>query len=82
MSTDKLERIEVKIDSLHDRLHNVDTTLAAQHVSLKEHIRRTGILEGQIEPIKKHVAMVEGALKVIGGASILAAIIQLLKGAI
>lgn len=64
MSDDKrLERIEGKIDGIGDHLGSIDVTLAAQHVSLKEHIRRTAILESELKPIKRHVDMVHGALK-------------------
>lgn len=80
MSDDKrLERIEVKIDDMADHLGSIDTTLAAQHVSLKEHIRRTKVLEDQIIPIKKHVDMVKGALALITLAATVAGIIALFK---
>lgn len=67
----KLSRIEEKIDRVSERLNSVDVTLAAQHVSLAEHVRRTNLLEKEIAPIKTHVAMVQGAVKAIGVASIL-----------
>lgn len=44
-SKKQLERIEIKVNSLADSMHRVDVTLAAQHVSLKEHMRRTKLLE-------------------------------------
>lgn len=66
MADDKrLERIEVKIDKLSDHLGSIDSTLSAQHVSLKDHIRRTEILEENIVPIRRHVDMVKGALALI-----------------
>lgn len=63
---DKLERIEGKLDKVVDHIGSIDVTLAAQHVSLKEHIRRTEILEQELAPIKTHVNMISGALKLIG----------------
>lgn len=66
----KLDRIEVKLDKVSERLNSIDVTLAAQHVSLDTHIKRTAIIESQLEPIKAHVAMVQGALKFIGAASL------------
>ena len=66
MADDKrLERIEVKIDKLSDHLGSIDSTLSAQHVSLKDHIRRTEILEENIVPIRRHFDMVKGALALI-----------------
>lgn len=67
-----------KIDRLDSRIDNVDKTLVKQEVSLSEHIRRTElaeeaikILKSSIDPINRHVHMVEGALKMIGGLSLL-----------
>lgn len=62
----RLDRVEGKIDLMTDRLGSIDTTLAAQHEVLKEHIRRTEILEEDVKPIKAHVAMISGVLKFIG----------------
>ncbi len=66
VSDDNFNRLENKIDKLDNRLDSIDVTLAAQHVSLKEHMRRTQILEDDLEPIKTHVIMVQGGLKLIG----------------
>lgn len=66
MSDKKLEQIENKIDKLSDRLGSIDVTLAKQHESLKDHIRRTEILEDAIDPIQKHVLMVNSMTKIIG----------------
>lgn len=40
-------------------------TAAEQHIVLKEHIRRTELLEEEMRPVKKHVYMIDGALKLI-----------------
>ena len=67
MSDDqRLTRIEDKIDRVVDRIGSIDVTLSAQHESLKEHMRRTEILERQIEPLNKHVNMIDGVLKFLG----------------
>lgn len=67
----RLERIESKIDDLADAQAKMNVILGQQHVSLKDHMRRSDALEQQIQPIKKHVAMVEGALKLLGLISLL-----------
>lgn len=66
-------KMSSKIDSLDTRLDSVDKTLVKQEANLGEHMRRTDLLEqGQvslrqeIEPLKKHKAFIEGALKGIG----------------
>lgn len=83
MPDDRLNRIESKIDKLSDHLGSIDATLAAQHVSLVEHMRRSDALERQMEPIKKHVSMAHGALKMISlmgiGAAIVEGLISLLE---
>lgn len=72
----RLERIENKIDKIGDHMSSIDVTLSGQHESLKEHIRRTELLERELAPIKKHVNMVDGALKMISIIAALAAILE------
>ena len=69
-----MERIADKLDRISDRLNKIDVTLAEQHVSLKEHIRRTELLEGKLEPVETHVARVDGALRLLGVLSLLVGI--------
>lgn len=70
----RLERIEAKIDDLADEQAKMNVILGQQHISLKEHMKRSDILERQFQPVKKHVAMVEGALKLLGLISVLVGI--------
>lgn len=42
----------MKTDKILERLNSIDIILAKQHVTLKEHIRRTEILEEAIRPSK------------------------------
>lgn len=79
MDDKRLERIEVKLDDISDHLSSIDVTLGKQHISLKEHIRRTELLEKDVAPIKKHVSRVEGAAKLIALLSALAIILELFK---
>lgn len=75
MSDDRrLERIEAKLDDLVERQGEMNVTLEKQHQSLRDHMRRTQLLENEIKPVKKHVAMVEGALKLVGLISLLVGI--------
>jgi len=80
MSDDKrLERIETKVDKISDHLGSIDVTLSAQHESLKDHIRRTEVLEATILPIKKHVDMVKGAMALITLLGVLLGILEFFK---
>lgn len=62
---ERIIRIEDKIDKVVEHIGSIDVTLGKQHVSLCEHIRRTELLEQEVEPIKKHVAMVSGVIKLV-----------------
>ena len=59
-----------KLDQLDSRLDSIDVTLARQEENLKEHMRRTDLLENEMRPIQKHVAQWEGGLKILGFVSI------------
>jgi len=78
MDDKRLTRIEEKLDDTNDHLASIDITLAAQHISLKEHIRRTAILEADLAPIKKHVNMMSGALKLLGVLTLAAGFIEVI----
>jgi len=56
-----------KTDKIIDRLNSIDRTLAAQHVSLKDHMRRTEILEKAISPhrVLLIIASIAGILEAI-----------------
>lgn len=75
MSEDKLNRIENKLDEVVSRIGSIDVTLGMQEVSLADHIRRTELLENDLKPIKIHVAMISGALKLLGLSSVIVSII-------
>ena len=57
--------MDKKLDKIAEDISEIKTTLAEQHVVLKEHIRRTEILESEVRPIKAPVAKVEGIVKAI-----------------
>lgn len=63
-----LERLDVSMD-------NLQVILGKQEVHLAEHIRRTALLEKQMEGIQKHVNTVNALILGLGGLfAILAAI--------
>ena len=62
---DDLPRLESKIDKVVTEISEINVTLAKQAVSLEEHIRRTNLLERKLEPVEKHVAMVNGIVKFV-----------------
>lgn len=70
------KRVEEKLDKVADDISQINITLAKQEVSLAEHIRRTNVLEQKLEPVEKHVAMVNGGLKIVGIVALLVGIIE------
>lgn len=77
----KEELILNKLDGLNEKLIEVSVTLAKQGVVLEEHQRRSNLNEENIEllrkevkielePIKKHVSLIEATLKVLGALSV------------
>lgn len=56
-----MKRLEDKIDKIIQTQIEMNETLIRQEENLKEHMKRTAILEEEVKPIVKHVAMVQGA---------------------
>lgn len=72
------EEVKVELREIRDELKTINITLALQHKSLEEHMRRTELTEKAVEtlklelkPIQKHIITVEGSFKVIGGIGFL-----------
>lgn len=52
------------LEKIQEQLDSIDKTLAVNTSSLKEHIRRTEILEDEIRPVKVHVQVVNTLAKI------------------
>jgi tetrahydromethanopterin S-methyltransferase subunit G len=75
---EKIDRIVEKLDQIDGRIDNIDVTLVKQAGQLEHHIYRTDLaekhlrtLESDLKPVQKHVEMVNGFLKVVGGIAVL-----------
>jgi hypothetical protein len=66
----------MKTDQIIDRLGSIDRTLAAQHESLRDHMRRTDLLEKAIIPVTKQMNMINGAGKLIAFLGIAVTILE------
>ncbi len=82
-----LDKLEMKVDRLDQRLQDISSKHMEVHLanksSLEEHIYRTelneeniALLREEIKPLEKNVAMVHGALKLIGLVATLGAIVE------
>ena len=69
-----MQEIVDALKSVEKRLGSIDKTLVLQKSNLEEHMRRTEILEDEIDPIKAHVEQVKGAGKLLGILSLVATI--------
>ena len=81
-----LDRVIHQLDKLNEKLDCVDKTLVKQEENLREHMRRTHILEKQheslrsemheeLQPIKSHISQLKGITKfVLAAIPLLAAL--------
>lgn len=60
-----LHRLESKVDKALEHIAKIDVTLEKQHGSIVHHIKRTDLLEKQLQPMTKHVHGVQAVLKFI-----------------
>lgn len=72
-----IKRLEAKVDKLDERLDNMDKTLVLQEANLKEHMKRSDLLEKKLEPVEKHVHAVNTIFKLIGVVASLATVAKL-----
>lgn len=72
------ERIYEVLDKISEDISALKVTSAKQEENIKEHIRRTEIAEEnldlirkEIEPLKEHVIVINGFLKIVGAISVI-----------
>ena len=73
-----ISRIFEKLEKIETHIISIDTTLAKQHMSLEEHMRRTLQLENEMSPVVKHVEQVRGAGMLLGLLALLATIASII----
>jgi Mg2+ and Co2+ transporter CorA len=77
------ERILNKLDEMDKTLDAINRTLAAQHVEIQNHIRRTDIAESRqnnfekimVDVVLAHINQVNGAFKLLGIISTIVAVV-------
>ncbi len=85
-----LQLILDKLSSIDDRLNKIEETSARHDENLKEHMKRSDLLEKnlnliesdldeKIEPIQKHINYVEGFFKLLGVIAVIVGIYSALK---
>jgi hypothetical protein len=85
MSKPLERKIDAFIKQTDERLDNIEQVLIKQEINLSMHMKRSEHLETimehiqkeELNPIKKHIHMIEGGLKVLGGLSIISGFLAL-----
>lgn len=80
MQQETLNRIEDKIDKVESKLDKVESRLDKYNTLLEVHIKRTEMLEHKMEPVEKHVYLVQkvaGWLLGSAGIGLVAAMIKI-----
>lgn len=72
----RLERIEKSLDDTVEHLVSIDKTLAEQQVILAHHVRRSDMLEKQIEPVHNLMQEMKGVVKIFKYVGLLATILE------
>lgn len=67
----RLDKLETKMDLIAIDVAKQEITLQNQHISLKEHIRRTDALESIVMRVVRHTNWVEGVIKAIGLSAVI-----------
>lgn len=86
MSRQLEKKLDAFIQQCNERLDNIEQVLIKQEINLSTHMKRSEHLENimehlqqnELNPIKKHIHMVEGGLKMIGGLSIISGFLALI----
>jgi DNA-binding ferritin-like protein len=71
-----MDKMEEKLDKVIEHIAEINVTLGKQSVILEEHVKRTNLLEAKLEPVEKHVHMIQGAIKLFGMIAVFFAIIE------
>lgn len=85
-----LQLILDKLSSIDERLNKIEETSARHDENLKEHMKRSDLLEKnlnliesdldeKIEPIQKHINYVEGFFKLLGVIALIVGIYSAVK---
>jgi predicted metallo-beta-lactamase superfamily hydrolase len=72
----RLEKIEQSLDDTVEHLTSIDKTLAQQSLILAHHVKRSDMLEKQIEPVHAMMLEMKGVVKIFKYIGVLATILE------
>lgn len=83
INSEVVHQVFNKLDTLDKNVDSINVTLAKQSVILDEHVKRTNLLEEDLEPIRVHVNRVNSIIAFLGAllasAGAISGIIKLLS---
>lgn len=68
--------MEKRLDRIEEKIDTIIVEQAKQHVTLQEHTKRSTMLEDEMKPIRRHIAQMQGAMKLLGILALIGAIIE------
>jgi hypothetical protein len=68
--------IDKKLDKIQEDISDIKVIMARNTESLEIHIKRSDLLEAKMQPVEQHVAMIQGAMKLISVMAATAAIVE------
>ena len=71
----ELEKLSDKLDKIDDRIDRIDKHLAVYNNQLEFHIKRTGLIEEELKPLKSNFFKAQGALAFLGILSLILGIL-------
>lgn len=76
MSSEWNNRIENKLDSALKDISEIKLSQATHNAIVETYMERTKLMEKELQPVKRHVDMMSGAVKLITLLGILAGIVE------
>ena len=84
--SDPFDRVHEKLDKIVCEIGEIRVLDAVQNQQLKEHIRRSDLLEQRVEqvdkqlkPIQDHVTVIRGLFKIAGGVGFILGLLETLR---
>lgn len=71
----KFDKLDERLESFEKAQAEANIIAAKQEVNLEQHMKRTEMLESRMEPVERHINILNGALKAIGAGAVVVSLI-------
>ena len=72
-------QLENKIDKISDDIRKIEVHIGEIKVDVGHHIKRTDLLEAQMQPLRDHLIMLKGVMNLVKLASLVAVIVEAIR---